>query len=242
VKPMRPQLALVGGVDEPEIRRDAVLSPDGLYRYLLTREWDAKGRRVLFCMLNPSTADASKDDPTLVKCIGFARRWGFGSLAVVNLFAWRETDSTKLAGVRGLVGPANDAAIERAASSADRVVCAWGTKGTMRGRDRVVYELLASRAPHALRLTQEGAPEHPLYIPYDTKPTPWVPAWRATNAAPARIVLPMRRGPYKLVCVPSPKGVTHWEIEPAVGKPFGYFFTQASANDYLERVRKGAPE
>lgn len=150
----------------------AVLSPDGLYRYALEREWprtllDRDLGRVLFVMLNPSTADGLRDDPTVRRCVDFAQRWGYSSLTVVNLFAWRATDPRELALVPDPVGPDNDAWIRARATVADRVVAAWGARGDLLARDRVVLELLRGLGHdvRCLGVTRAGMPRHPLYLP-----------------------------------------------------------------------------
>jgi len=107
----------------------AVFDPTRTFRYRLSRTWDREGPVVAFVMLNPSTADAEVLDPTVRRCVGFARAWEFGSLEVVNLFAFRATDPRDLLLAAAPVGPDNDQAIVDAASAADRVVAAWGTRG-----------------------------------------------------------------------------------------------------------------
>ncbi|MEZ6318940.1 MAG: DUF1643 domain-containing protein [Phycisphaerales bacterium] len=97
------------------------------YRYTLGRRWDDAGRRVCFCLLNPSTADARVLDPTLTRCLGFARAWGFGAMDVVNIFALRSTDPGELYRTDDPVGARNDAAIRRCAARADLVVAGGGT-------------------------------------------------------------------------------------------------------------------
>ena len=158
----------------------ADISPCGLYRYRLWRTWSAKpdARRVLFVMLNPSTADGSQDDPTLRRCVGFAHAWGYGALTVCNLFAWRATDPSELL-VRGVdrVGPENDAALALAAQDAHLVVAAWGAfRGTTHRAPAVLAALRQRHAVHALGLTRGGDPKHPLYLPGDLKPVPWMEA------------------------------------------------------------------
>src|SRR5262245_25448198 len=125
----------------PELYRSsgARFGAGGRYRYLLWRAWDDRGPRMLFVMLNPSSADDGRDDPTIRRCVRFARRHGCGSLAVANLFALRATDPrTLLARWRqggDVVGPRNDQAIVRAAEVADVIVLAWGRHGRLMGRD-----------------------------------------------------------------------------------------------------------
>ena len=160
------------GASEP--RGMAVLSSDGLYRYSLWRVWDRSRPAVLFVMLNPSTADAREDDPTIRRCIRFARDWGHGSLLVGNLFGLRSTDPAALARHPDPVGPANDSALRELAEAADRVVVAWGSKGTLRARSLLVADQLAGpRNLWALGVTADGQPRHPLYVRKDAELVRW---------------------------------------------------------------------
>jgi hypothetical protein len=109
------------------IRRSAVISECRRYRYDLTRSWAHGAGRVAFVGLNPSTADRSKDDATLRKCVGFAKRWGFSALHMLNMFAWRDRHPRGLLDAIDPVGPDNDATIVEIASRCDRVVLAWGS-------------------------------------------------------------------------------------------------------------------
>lgn len=142
------------------------------YRYALRRKW-ASGPQVLFVMLNPSVADGSVDDPTIRRCIGFARAWGFGSLAVGNLFALRTPDPRVLKRSRSPVGPENDARLRELQDSAALVIAAWGNHGAFRGRSSEVRGFL--RAPHVLGLTRLGEPRHPLYVAAAARACPWRP-------------------------------------------------------------------
>lgn len=153
------------------IDQGATFSPDRRYRYTLWRAW-GPGPRALFCMLNPSTATETVLDPTLRRCLRYARDWGFHGFEVVNLFALRSTDPARLCEDADPVGPGNDVAIVEAARRAGGfVVCGWGVHGGLRGRDAAVLELLEERADLvALRLTKDGHPSHPLYLPADLKP------------------------------------------------------------------------
>ena len=116
----------------------------------------------MFVGLNPSTADETKDDNTVRRCIGFAKDWGFGSLVLVNLFAYRSTDPNALLLVADPVGAENDTYILAASRAVERVVVAWGTKGTLLGRDKRVASLLPHS--HCLGVTKSGHPKHPLYL------------------------------------------------------------------------------
>lgn len=153
----------------------AVISECGTYRYRLTRRVGNPVRGTcLFIMLNPSTADAENDDPTIRRCMGFAAAWGFGMLEVVNLFAFRATDPKALLGASDPVGPDNDRHIEEAARGAGCIVAAWGVHGRLRDRGNRVLEMLwgmdMGKPVLALGLTIDKAPKHPLYIRADTKP------------------------------------------------------------------------
>ena len=145
----------------------ATLSPDMRYRYRLWRTWDASRPRVAFVMLNPSTADARRDDPTIRRCIGYARAWGFGGLEVVNLFAFRATDARTLHKAADPVGRANDRHIRCAIRSAGLVVLAWGAHRMARDRAAKVRPLFSRTRPRCLGLTRSGAPRHPLYLRRD---------------------------------------------------------------------------
>jgi len=141
----------------------ARFSPCRRYRYLLTRG-DAGARdHVVFVMLNPSTADARRNDPTITRCIGFADRLGCPRLSIVNLFALRATDPRRLYRARDPVGPDNDAAIAAAVRDATLVVAAWGNHGALHDRAAAVLRLLP--AVHHFGLTRLGQPRHPLYLP-----------------------------------------------------------------------------
>lgn len=147
----------------------------GAYRYSLGRRW-AAGPRVCFCLLNPSTADARVLDPTLTRCLGFAQRWGFAAMDVVNIFALRSTDPAGLYHSEDPVGPRNDAAIRRAASRADLIVVGWGNHGRLAGRGAAVAAMIAGVAEaRCLGMTGSGDPKHPLYLRADTTLIPYCP-------------------------------------------------------------------
>jgi len=148
----------------------AILSACGLYRYRLERTWDDEASKVAFIMLNPSTADAETDDPTIRRCIGFAKSWGFGGLIVGNLFALRSTDPMFLYSHSDPVGPDNDAHLRSIAICAEQVVFAWGNHGLFQERGRVVAEMLDDRNISALNITGKGQPGHPLYVAAATQP------------------------------------------------------------------------
>ena len=149
------------------ILRSAVFSRCRKYRYILTRVWNPKLPLVLFVGLNPSTADEHKDDPTVRRCIGFAREWHFGGLSLVNLFAYRATDPGDLLAATDPIGPRNDNCILTIARTTGRIVLAWGTLGGILGRDQRVLSMLPGA--YCLGVTKGGHPKHPLYLPTRTR-------------------------------------------------------------------------
>lgn len=164
--------------DEPGLDGGACFSPCRVYRYMLWRVWSGAPRAV-FCMLNPSTADEQADDPTIRRCIGFAKAWGHGGVCVVNLFALRSTAPAGLLGVVDPVGPDNDDTL-RIVARTTPLVFAWGSQAGRLGRlverrARAVRELVEGLGgnPVALATTQTGAPRHPLYLAGDLQPRPW---------------------------------------------------------------------
>lgn len=156
-----------------QIKRSAIFSPCRTWRYTLEREWDAALPRVMFVLLNPSTADEKHDDPTNRRGMGFARKWGYGSIVFTNLFAFRTPYPKELRKADDPVGPRNDSVIVQQAELADKVVLAWGTHGVYRDRDQEVLELLKPFSLFCLRLTKAGHPYHPLYLKAKTKPQRW---------------------------------------------------------------------
>lgn len=154
----------------------ADISECGTYRYRLYRDWSEDGGCCLFVMLNPSTADAEQDDPTIRKCMGFAKRWGYGRIMVVNLFAFRSTKPRGLLDVADPVGPDNDVFIREEAEAASRIVFAWGShlvlEPRLSTRAWVVRKLLGGhwRKTVVLGRCKDGKPRHPLMLAYDVEP------------------------------------------------------------------------
>lgn len=159
----------------------AVFSPCEQYRYLLWRRLapapaaDA-GREVVvaFVGLNPSTATAELDDPTIRRCIGFARAWGAGLFIMANAYGYRSTDPRGLRATGDPIGHDNDHALARVARWADLTVAAWGAHA-LPGRVHVIRRLFNAygRGMHCLGVTKNGSPRHPLYMPKTSKPRPW---------------------------------------------------------------------
>lgn len=164
------QLTLFEGTE-----KRAEMSDCTRYRYYLNRVWDREKAAVVFLMLNPSTADAYQDDRTIRRCIAFAKRWGYGGLLVLNVFAHRSTDPRVLAHLFDPVGPENDAWIS-AICEGMTVVCAWGQGGSLNGRAAHVLRLLEGKAEiMCLKRNEDGSPMHPLYCPRGTDPVPYLP-------------------------------------------------------------------
>ncbi len=153
--------------------RWAEISEDGLYRYVLGRRWDSTLPECVFIMLNPSTADATQDDPTIRRCIGFAKSFGCGSLLVGNIYAFRATDPRDLFRAAEPVGGArNDAVLTELLARGGVTVAAWGARGRP-GRVAEVMRLPGAERLTALATTKGGAPGHPLYLSGAATPVAW---------------------------------------------------------------------
>lgn len=177
------------------IERVTTFSSDRCYRYTLWREWQHPPRPmcgdcelskddkcvndgtpcdptayVMFIGLNPSTADETKDDPTIRRCKAFAQAWGFGAMCMTNLFAWRDTDPNVMKKVSKPIGEDNDKWLAEIASHAGIIIAAWGKHGKHMYRANAVKLLIPTL--HCLRKNKDGSPEHPLYLPGDLKPIP----------------------------------------------------------------------
>ena len=168
-----------------DISHGAAFDPTRRYRYRLWRAWGSDRRRVLWVMLNPSTADESTNDRTIAKCVKFTRAFGWDGLEVCNLFAWRATDpkTLKPLGINA-IGPDNDAAILTAARAAVLVIAAWGTHGALLDRGSIITRSIQSAGVqiYCLAVTKDGHPQHPLYLPDSTLPIPW-PSVQPENQA-----------------------------------------------------------
>ena len=153
----------------------AIFDMIGKYRYTLWREWSTYHPRIVFILLNPSTADEERNDPTIRRCIGFARARKFGSVEVVNLFAYRATHARELLKVVDPVGKENNRFLMRAVERCSTVVVGWGARGTLLGRNREVLSLLTGRNDvYCLGTTRGGQPRHLLYVRGDTVLVPFV--------------------------------------------------------------------
>lgn len=149
-----------------DIEYDATISECGEYRYRLSRTWGS-AKPLTFIMLNPSTADADVDDPTIRRCMGFAEREGAGGIVVVNLYALRATNPQDLWQHPDPIGPGNDRHIKEAVKHSNRVICAWGSNAPCGRVDYVRRQILGERPVRCLGTTKHGAPKHPLYLRKD---------------------------------------------------------------------------
>lgn len=149
-----------------------------LYRYALWRIWnktkqeESDTKMLLFLMLNPSTADEIKNDPTVERCEIRAKEYGFDGLFVANIFAFRSTDPAGLKTTKDPVGPYNDYWIKNLAYLSHQIICGWGNHGKYKDRGKQVCKMLRDNGylPYALQINRDGSPKHPLYIGYDKKP------------------------------------------------------------------------
>jgi len=155
-------------------KSDAQFSPCRTWRYALWRTWDWQGHAnvCMFIGVNPSTADERKNDPTVTRCINFAKSWGYGGLIMMNLFAFRATKIRDLWKAADPIGPGNDEAFGYQSSRCGLIVAAWGAKSDRRMAPRaaVIPGLVGGRPLYCLGRTAEGHPLHPLFVPGDRKP------------------------------------------------------------------------
>lgn len=150
------------------MKKYATLSEDRKYRYTLTRIWDETKPKVMFIGLNPSTADETKDDPTIIRCINFAKSWGYGGLEMTNLFAFRATNPKVMKNEKEPIGKDNDTWLKKLATECDIIIGAWGNDGALHARGQEVMNMLDDL--HYLALNKSGHPSHPLYLKSTLQP------------------------------------------------------------------------
>ncbi len=176
-------------VREGDLLSGATFSDCGLYRYKLWRYWDADRPTMVFVMMNPSTADAKLNDPTVSKCINFAKRDGFGGIDVLNVFALRATDPRKLVKADDPFGVDNWFFLREASQRYnDMPVLAWGNRSPDKRLSRY-YDMAIRALSHGfagvlycLGTNKSGDPKHPLYLAANTKIIQYVPVRRATHS------------------------------------------------------------
>lgn len=154
------------------------VSPCGKFRYELTRSWDRTRPTIAFVMLNPSTADAADDDPTIRKCIGFGNRWGYGELRVYNLWAYRATDPANVPSTSGWEEEYRNIEYLKKATASSSIVCAWGSThigkiDPIKRAQAFQLNIWAERSFFALAVNQDGNPRHPLYVRNDQPLIPY---------------------------------------------------------------------
>lgn len=157
--------------DDLFLKRSADFSPCRTWRYTLIREWDSTLPRVMFLLLNPSTADENVDDPTNRRGLGYAMDWGYGACVFCNLFAFRTPYPKEMKAAPDPVGPENDAYLHREHEKADLTIAAWGIHGAHRGRDKTVA--LMFKDLQCMGVTKDGHPRHILYLLKATRPERW---------------------------------------------------------------------
>ena len=153
------------------MKTDAILSECKTYRYVLSRTWDESKGYALFIGLNPSTADGEKDDPTINRCIDYAKSWGYGGIKVVNLFAYRATLPSDLKQASNPIGPENDKFIRKFQKDAEVIIAAWGDDGVFKDRYKEILKLTPSLK--CLKINKSGQPAHPLYQNKSLQPIPY---------------------------------------------------------------------
>ena len=154
------------------MKMDAVFSPCARYRYALWRIWDENKPHAMMILLNPSIADHQIDSRTSKRCIEFAKSWGYGGLCIGNLFAYRSQNKAMIRKGQDPIGPENDVWLLKLSAEAGIVVAGWGNDGFYMDRAKHVCSLVKNLS--CLRTTQEGQPQHPLYLPKSLKPIPYV--------------------------------------------------------------------
>jgi hypothetical protein len=154
--------------DSQPKQRGATFDTTRQYRYSLWRTWEDRGNRATFVLLNPSQANEVDDDPTIRRCMGFARDRGYSSVEIVNLFAYCATQVKTLKKANDPIGFENDAYIQEASQRANLLICAWGNWGSLWGRNLEVMGLLGEVKCGCLGMTRSGHPRHPLYLPKST--------------------------------------------------------------------------
>ena len=153
------------------MEKKANISKDKIYRYTLSRTWDSTKPTVLFIGLNPSIADENIDDPTVTRCINFAKDWGYGTLLMANLFAFRSTYPKEIYLIDDPIGKDNDHYILECVKQSDLIIACWGNNGTYMGREKIIKELVPNL--YCLQKNKNGTPHHPLRLPRNITPIPF---------------------------------------------------------------------
>ena len=153
------------------MEKKAIISKDKIYRYKLSRTWDSTKPTILFIGLNPSIANENVDDPTITRCINFAKDWGYGTLLMANLFAFRSTYPKDIYLIDDPIGKDNDHYLLECVTQSDLIVARWGNNGTYMNREKVITELVPNL--YCLQKNKNGTPHHPLRPPRNIHPVPF---------------------------------------------------------------------
>jgi len=151
-------------------KNDAIISHCKKYRYVLWRNWDKSKQSVMFIGLNPSKADIIQDDPTIYRCINFAKSWGYGGIIITNLFAYRTKDPRELKITNNPIGKDNDMWINKISKEDVFKVAAWGNHGTYLNRSENILKSISNL--NCIKKNKSGEPSHPLYLKTDLKTIP----------------------------------------------------------------------
>lgn len=154
--------------------KQTIFNSDRTHRFTLWRQWDGSLPYLAVIGLNPSTADETNDDPTIRRCISFAKTWGLGGYLMLNAFSFRATDPEVMKAQETPNDPSNNGFLIDGCRGAGLVLCGWGVHGTFKDREKELKELLKPFNPQCLGFTKGGQPKHPLYIKGTTKPVPFV--------------------------------------------------------------------
>jgi len=150
------------------INSNAIFSDDRKYRYVLIRGWDNNKPSLMIISLNPSTADEKRNDPTIRRCIGFAKKWRYGKLFVTNLFAFRATNPRDLFNSKNPVGDKNDYWIKKLSKRVNKIVLAYGNHGKFKDRHNEILKII--KTPYCIKKSKNNMPMHPLYLKYTDDP------------------------------------------------------------------------
>ena len=153
------------------MEKKAIISKDKIYRYKLSRTWDSTKPTILFIGLNPSIADENVDDPTITRCINFVKDWGYGTLLMANLFAFRSTYPKDIYLIDDPIGKDNDHYLLECVTQSDLIVACWRNNGTYMNREKVITELVPNL--YCLQKNKNGTPHHPLRPPRNIHPVPF---------------------------------------------------------------------
>ena len=156
------------------MKKGADISSCERYRYSLWRIWDENKPLIGFVGLNPSTADGEFDDKTISRCIKFCEEWGFGGFYMMNLFAYRSTDSGMMMNEENPIGDDNNKFLAELGNKVQRVVVCWGNNGAFRNRSNEVLEMLKGNDLYCLAINQSGEPKHPLYVNGSAQLIPYI--------------------------------------------------------------------